>query len=333
MAKTIDNIKVTVIIPCFNMEGKIHRMLDSLLAQTVRFFTVYIIDDGSSDKSKDIIAEYIPKFDNIGVVLNYVYQNNAGVSSAVNNGLSKVETEFFCLPDADDFLGRTYLEECVTYLSSHKECGVVFTQCNVFKDGFFKTPVGLLQRKDQFQTDRESICMDFIWGNNVYYCPDYMIRTSDFFRANGSMQIESGRSGQNYQMLLPIVYYYKSGYIEKPLYNYVIYKQSISHGHRTLSQRLNSLNGGIKSLHETITTMNLSTDKSERFHYVIEQKEYTQKALIACEYGDRKLFEEYYKKIENDFITLRLKVLYTLKNFPLFLLCYSYLKKMRDKLR
>lgn len=326
-------IKITVIIPCYNMEGKIHRLMDSLLAQTTKCFVVYVIDDGSKDKSREVVENYIPRFESIGVKLNYIYQQNAGVSSAVNNGLSRIRTEFFCLPDADDFLEMTYLEECVNYLSSHCDCGVVFTQCNVFKDGRMNSPTGILQRKDKFDTDTESIFIDFIWGHNVYYCPDYMIRTKDFLQANGSMQIESGRYGQNYQMLLPIVYYYKCGYIEKPLYNYVIYKQSISHGHRTLQQRLNSIEGGIISLHETVRTMSLPEKKTEWLHYIIEQKNNIQKALVACEYGDRKLLEDNYINIDQKYLTSRLKLLYYFRYMPFSLYCFSYIMKLRNMLR
>ena len=50
--------KVTIIVPCYNMEHKIGRLLDSLLIQTSTEFSVLIIDDGSKDKSVDIINHY-----------------------------------------------------------------------------------------------------------------------------------------------------------------------------------------------------------------------------------------------------------------------------------
>ncbi len=324
------NTKVSVLIPCYNMEKKISRMLESLLSQTIRDFKVYVIDDGSKDKSKEIVESYIDIFHKKGIILNYVRQENGGVSAAVNNGLSRVDTEYFCLPDADDYLESTYMEECISFLSSHKDCGVVFTQCNVYHQDNLKKKVGLLQRKDHFQKQNEEIIHDFIWGTNVYYCPDYMIRTSDFMRANGEMKIEAGRYGQNYQILLPITYHTKCGYIEKPLYNYIIYKQSISHGRRTIEQRYNSINGGKVSLHETLKKMRLDEDKERELHHQVDQKIAIQKAEVALEYGEKKLFNENYNKIDVDFVPAGLKKSYQRQNWPLWFSLIKIEKQLRS---
>ena len=58
MSDNTGKVKVTVIIPCYNMELKISRMLNSLMTQTSREFKVYVIDDGSKDKSKDRSEEH-----------------------------------------------------------------------------------------------------------------------------------------------------------------------------------------------------------------------------------------------------------------------------------
>lgn len=332
MSDNTGKVKVTVIIPCYNMELKISRMLNSLMTQTSREFKVYVIDDGSKDKSKAVIEDYVERFARLGISLNYIHQDNAGVSAAVNNGLKRVDTDFFCLPDADDYLEATYMEECIGFLMSHQDCGIVFTQCNVFHQNQLGKRIGLLQRKDAFEKPKIDICKDFIWGNGVYYCPNYMIRTKDFKIANGDLQIEAGRYGQNYQILLPITFSTRSGYIAKPLYNYIIYNQSISHGKRTIEQRYMSFDGGTKSLHETIKKMKLDEDIECEFHYQIEQKNAIQKAEVACEYGDKKLFEEFYGQIDREYLSSKLKRIYNRRKWPLLFKFESFKIRSRKML-
>lgn len=327
------DVRVTIIVPCYNMGEKIHRMLDSLLSQSIHCFKIFVIDDGSKDNSREVVKSYKEKFSSIGVELNYIFQSNGGVSEAVNNGLKRVDTDFFCLPDADDFLAPTYMQEFMDYFDRHEDCGIVFSMCNVFHVSDRKNPVGVLQRKDEFKQDGESLCKDFIWGTNVYYCPDYMIRTKDFIRANGSLEIENGRYGQNYQMLLPMVYHSKCGYINKPLYNYIIYRQSISHGKRTLLQHYASFDGGTKSLHETIKKMNLPSETENSFHKIVDQKNAIQKADKACEYGNKQLFEQFFQEIAEDFLSSSLRKIYDKRNTFLFFYLVTKYKRTKTAIR
>jgi glycosyltransferase involved in cell wall biosynthesis len=73
--------KISIIIPCFNNEKTISRTLNSVFLQTFQDFNVYIIDDGSTDKSKDVINKFRdPR-------LFFLQQENAGPGSARNLGI------------------------------------------------------------------------------------------------------------------------------------------------------------------------------------------------------------------------------------------------------
>lgn len=93
-------VKVSVIVPCFNAEKYISKALDSLLSQTLDDMEIIVINDGSSDNSKEIIDEYYKKYpDKIRVY----HQENKGIASVRNYGLSLVNGEYFGFLDSDDY--------------------------------------------------------------------------------------------------------------------------------------------------------------------------------------------------------------------------------------
>lgn len=81
----MDEIKVSVIVPSYNTENYIEQMINCCLNQTYNNLQLIFIDDGSTDKTADIIKS----FDDSRI--EYYYQNNAGVSAARNLGLSKAK--------------------------------------------------------------------------------------------------------------------------------------------------------------------------------------------------------------------------------------------------
>ena len=94
---------VSIITPCFNGEKLIFRLLDSVLKQDYQQIEMIVVDDGSMDKSKDVILSYVDKFTNRGYKLCYLYQNNSGQASAINKALPLVKGEFIAWPDCDDY--------------------------------------------------------------------------------------------------------------------------------------------------------------------------------------------------------------------------------------
>jgi glycosyltransferase involved in cell wall biosynthesis len=95
---------VSVVIPAYNAAGHIRRALDSVFGQTRPADEVLVVDDGSTDGTADIVAEY-------GAKVKCIRQANAGVSAARNAGIMATGSEFIALLDADDEWGHEYLEE------------------------------------------------------------------------------------------------------------------------------------------------------------------------------------------------------------------------------
>ena len=99
-------MKVSVIVPVYNVENYIAKCLDSLVNQTLKDIEIIVINDGSPDNSEEIIKKAQEKYKNI----IYLKKENGGVSSARNYGLKKATGEYIYFLDGDDYLLNDALE-------------------------------------------------------------------------------------------------------------------------------------------------------------------------------------------------------------------------------
>lgn len=101
------NQKISIIVPVFNAESSLHRMMDSLLKQTFDVFEVLLIDDGSTDSSGCICDQYAEQHEHIRVI----HKSNGGVSAARQTGIEAAQGEYVIHADSDDWVEPTMLEE------------------------------------------------------------------------------------------------------------------------------------------------------------------------------------------------------------------------------
>jgi glycosyltransferase involved in cell wall biosynthesis len=114
--------KVSVIIPTYNMADYLPEAIESVLNQTYKDFEIIVIDDGSTDNTKEIVKKYIdPSRDNI----RYIYQENKGVSVARNTAIMNARGEFIALLDADDRCYANRLEEEIKAIEKDPGIGLV----------------------------------------------------------------------------------------------------------------------------------------------------------------------------------------------------------------
>lgn len=92
-------VKVSVIIPVYNMEKYLRECLDSVFGQSLHKIEVICIDDGSTDDTKEILEEYHDRFENMVVV----FQDREGAGLARNKGLDIAKGEFVAFMDSDDY--------------------------------------------------------------------------------------------------------------------------------------------------------------------------------------------------------------------------------------
>ncbi|MBP1741124.1 MAG: glycosyl transferase family 2 [Deltaproteobacteria bacterium] len=94
---------VSVVIPTYNRASCITRTIDSVFAQTYGDYEIIVVDDGSTDNTREVLGRY-------GNRIRYIHQPNSGVSSARNTGILSARGEWVAFLDSDDEWVRTKLE-------------------------------------------------------------------------------------------------------------------------------------------------------------------------------------------------------------------------------
>ena len=101
--------KVSVVIPVYNVEKYLGECLDSVLRQTFKDLEIICVDDGSTDSSPKILAEYAAKDARIKIIT----QSNAGLSAARNAGMDAANGKYIYFLDSDDYITDDAMERCV----------------------------------------------------------------------------------------------------------------------------------------------------------------------------------------------------------------------------
>lgn len=216
---------VSIVSPCYNGEGYIERYLKSILAQTYRPLELILVNDGSTDRTGDIILSYQDELEQSDICLKYITKENGGVGAAINDGLKYTTGDYLIWPDTDDVLMPDSIEKRVNFLEENPEFGFVYSDGCVYEEGNLDRPIG----KISAMIPSDGNLFENVVSGNVVYTPcGYMIRMSAFLNTNPYKEIFPSRYGQAIQMLMPISYKYRCGYLKEVLYGRVDRPQSLS---------------------------------------------------------------------------------------------------------
>ena len=102
----MEKIKISVIIPVYNVEKYIRQCLESVIDQTLKDIEIIIVNDGTRDNSMEIVEEYISD-----ERIKIINKENGGLSSARNAGMKEAKGKYICFIDSDDFIENIMLEE------------------------------------------------------------------------------------------------------------------------------------------------------------------------------------------------------------------------------
>lgn len=112
---------ISIVIPLYNKERSIAKTLECVLSQTWQDFEVVVVDDGSTDRSAEVVKRCTdPR-------IRLISQKNAGVSAARNRGIAEARGEWVALLDADDEWEPDYLATQVALSAAHPDCDVCAT--------------------------------------------------------------------------------------------------------------------------------------------------------------------------------------------------------------
>ena len=121
MIKTDQTPQVSVIIPIYNMEKYLARCLDSVVNQTLKDIEIICVDDGSEDRSPEILSQYAVKDERIKVIT----QANRGVSCARNAGLESAKGRYIGFVDSDDWIEPETYEMALGKMTEYPDVGFV----------------------------------------------------------------------------------------------------------------------------------------------------------------------------------------------------------------
>lgn len=119
---------VTILLPVYNAEQTVSETIDSILVQTYSNFELLIINDGSDDRSEEIITSYSDKR-----IRYYANQENRGLIYTLNRGIEIAEGDYIARIDADDLMLKNRLEVQVDYMERHLDVVALGTAMTVMQ--------------------------------------------------------------------------------------------------------------------------------------------------------------------------------------------------------
>lgn len=121
--------EISVIIPAYNVERYIVRCLNSLQAQTLQDWEAVCVDDGSTDRTPQILDEFAAQDPRIRVI----HQTNSGVSAARNRAVQDIRGKYCLIMDSDDFLHPQLMEICTHFAEQDGSDLVAFTYNRIYR--------------------------------------------------------------------------------------------------------------------------------------------------------------------------------------------------------
>ena len=165
-------IKLSIIVPVYNVAEYLERCLNSLINQTLNEIEIICVNDGSTDNSLCILE----KFAGLDKRIKIINQKNKGLSGARNTGIKLVQGEYFGFLDSDDWVDLDYFEKLY---KRAKNCDADISLGDFIRKGKFKHKIRLkLNKEEEFVGDNEKF-----YGSQFYHFPcvwNKIYKTSKF---------------------------------------------------------------------------------------------------------------------------------------------------------
>lgn len=222
---------ITVLMPVFNAEKYINIAIDSVLAQTFISFEFLIIDDGSTDKSVEIIQSYTDK--RIRLILN---NTNEGISVSLNKGVQLSVTDLIARMDADDICYPDRLEKQYQYFLDVEDCALLSTSVREIS-------------KEGKPSKINKYTPEFYYFNLTFICwiyhPTVMFKRSVFNDVGGYSVAYS----EDFELWWKILRKYRICHLQEILLDYRAYPESLSAGYKKAEYNIYQHQQVIRNIH------------------------------------------------------------------------------------
>lgn len=320
---------VSVIIPCYNAEAFIDTSIRSVWEQDYPSVELIVVDDGSTDNSVGRIQAWEERFLQKGFILKYLHQSNQGQAAATSYGLKYVTGQYLSLLDADDVFLPDSISKRVEFLETNPD--YVGVRSNGWRVSGENRWLFITEEKEKQITDLFSAIS---FGKTNNWAGTYMVRTSALFEAYPDRNINPSRFGQNFQILLPVAYKRKFGYIDEPLMEYRIQAESHSHAQDPETQYQKSIANSIgwREIYRSIVYHFVENEKEQQYYLNGYDSVFYRAAMnrgIAFN-KPREAHENYVLLKKTGELTIDDRIIYAKMVLPPAVFCLRVVRKIRS---
>ena len=297
-------IKVSVIVPVYNVYDYLDKCLNSLVNQSLKEIEIIIVNDGSTDNSQDIIDKYSKKYQNIKSFI----KKNGGLSDTRNFGIERAVGEYITFVDSDDYIDKDMYLEMYEKAKS-KDFDIVTSDINyVYKDR--KVSI-----KTDPKTDTDNILELFI---NFYPTVCTKIFKKELF-TNYNLKFKKGVWYEDVELMYRMIPHIKKiGVIHKAYYQYIQRNESIT---STVSSKIYDYINNFNGLVDYYKENNLFSVYQKELEYAYVRYIYATfiKTALGYNYSDylkavdcaiKNVYEHFPKYRRNKYFYKSLKGLY-----------------------
>ena len=199
--------KVSVILPTYNREATLGRAIESVLNQTYTDFELIIVDDGSTDNTRQLVENI-----HDDRITYYYVKINSGAAAARNYGIERAEGEYIAFQDSDDYWHSDKLEKQMKVMESNPDIGFVYhpISCRIDSDCCVILPPESLP----IEKKQGDIYTQLLYDNMVD-CPTLLVKKS-CLNTCGYFDI-SLKALEDYDLALRLGKKYMAGFVDEPL--------------------------------------------------------------------------------------------------------------------
>ena len=211
--------KVSIIIPTYNRARFITRAIDSVLSQTYWNVEIIVVDDGSTDNTKNIVNSY-------GKQVRYIYQENKGAASARNTGINESKGQYIAFLDSDDFYAKDNLEKKISFLEGNPQIGWIYSDWQYIDEKGKYLDKGSL-RFDYFNKKLSGEIFEELFYKRNFIATDTVVVKRSVLEDIGFFDPKIP-SQEEYDLWLRMSAKYAVGYIDEPLVTVTTHPDSLS---------------------------------------------------------------------------------------------------------
>ncbi len=270
--------KVSIIVPCYNVESYVDTCLLSLQKQDYPNLEILMINDGSTDHTKEKLQAFAKKDRRF----HYIEQENAGIAKVRNTGVERATGKYLCFVDGDDFVETSYVSKLYSAIQDKK---VPIAVCG-FKRIYDKKETKTIMTAETVQLCRYPAVWNKMWERQIFI--------------ENNIKFPVGKWFEDLEVTTKLLFLYDFTVIEDCLYNYRQNNQSIMH---TYDNRIFQVYDALEEIEKFVKAKNIEDKKYEILEFI-----YIYHILIGLTFRSSyhtafnwKMLEEIVKKAEKKY--------------------------------